>query len=71
MVRQPNSFNATTSTGTSSPPTARPVDINPSAVARRRSNHFTTAVVSVMNPARLAPTEMMKNEIRNTAGESN
>ena len=58
-----------TTTGTSKPPMAIPVCISPRAVARLRSNQFTTAVVRAMKPARLEPTAMTKKVSRKVAGE--
>ena len=69
VSRQPNVPSARISSGISSPPTAIPVDIRPRAVARRRSNHFTTAIVRVMKPASPAPSEMTKNDSTNISGE--
>ena len=61
VVRQPQPSSAQTTAGVISPPAATPVDITPSASARRRWNQFTIAVETLSIDERLEPIAISAN----------
>ena len=57
---QPSVSSEMTTSGTQSPPTAKPVCMTARAVARRRRNQLTTVTVSGRKPPRLEPSAIVK-----------
>ena len=66
VLRQPFVFMDHTTTGTASPPAAKPRLPVAKARARRRSNQRTMATVTVRKPLRPAPIAINKNEAKNS-----
>ena len=70
VARHPDVRMNHTTSGVMMPPTAKPVPDKASALARRRSNQATVAVVMLRKPDKLMPTATTRNAEKKPAGLS-